>query len=63
MNWLMTSRSRIYLLEMAAAVVPMALRSAVRKGGGGAGCQFIVLVGRMPCAVSWLSIRPSLCRS
>ncbi|GCI15263.1 hypothetical protein BvCmsJ57A_04528 [Escherichia coli] len=37
---------QIYLLEMAAAVVQMALRSAVRKGGGSPVAQFIVLVGQ-----------------
>ena len=37
---------QIYLLEMAAAVVQMALRSAVRKGGGCPVAQFIVLMGQ-----------------
>ncbi len=37
---------QIYLLEMSAPVVQMALRSAVRKGGGSPVAQFIVLVGQ-----------------
>ncbi|RDR28200.1 hypothetical protein C3995_01522 [Escherichia marmotae] len=36
---------QIYLLEMTAAVVQMALRSAVRKGGGCPVAEFIVLMG------------------
>ncbi|CTT79502.1 Uncharacterised protein [Escherichia coli] len=37
---------QIYLLEMAAAVVQMTLRSAVRKGGGCPVAEFIVLMGQ-----------------
>lgn len=37
---------QVYLLEMAAAVVQMALRSAVRKGGGSPVAEFIVLMGQ-----------------